>query len=242
MWRILMNSGASPSDRKRLLRCLIQDVTLDSFSQPGFTRLHVRWQTGALSTLDVPRPRHGTPPATAVADRVRLLAQHHPDETIAELLNTQSFPTATGLPWTLDRVQAVRRKHRIPTACPYATRSSGPRGDGLTRAADVARRLNVNPSIVADWFRAGLLSGLQRKPRSTLWVRFDDDTFTRFNGLHLRLPDMIPLPEAPQRLDVTTEQLRDTIRSGGLLPYRIFLHNYWHWFVRPAPPAEPAPF
>ena len=233
--------SASPADRKRLLRGLIQDVTLDSFSQPGFTRLHVRWQTGAFTTLDVPRPRHGTPPATAIANRLRQLTQLHPDETIAEILNAEGFPTATGLPWTLDRVRAVRRKHRIPTACPYATLSSGPRGDGLTRAAEVAQRLHVNPTMIADWFRSGLLSGAQRKPRSTLWVRFDDDTFSRFNGNHPLLPDMIPLPEAPQRMGVTTDQLRDTIRSGGLLPYRIFLHNYWHWFVRPAPPAEPVP-
>ena len=64
---------ASPADRKRLLRCLIADVTLDAFSAPGFTRILVRWHTGATTTLDVPRPRHGTPPATAVANRLRQL-------------------------------------------------------------------------------------------------------------------------------------------------------------------------
>ena len=99
----------------------------------------------------------------------------------------------------------------------------------------------VNPSMIAAWFRSGFLSGSQRKPRSTLWVRFDDDTFLRLNGLHPLLPDMIPLPDAPQRLGVTIEQLRVTIRSGSLLPYRIFLNNYWHWFVRPALLAEPGP-
>ncbi|MBK6433526.1 hypothetical protein [Candidatus Amarolinea dominans] len=37
------------ADRKRLLRCLIKTVTLDSFSQVGFTRIQVLWQTGAAT-------------------------------------------------------------------------------------------------------------------------------------------------------------------------------------------------
>src|SRR5262249_54306698 len=36
----------TPAERKRMLRCLIQDVSLDSFSHPGQTRIHIRWQTG----------------------------------------------------------------------------------------------------------------------------------------------------------------------------------------------------
>ncbi len=118
---------ASPADRKRLLRCLIEDVTLDSFSRPGFSRLLVRWKTGATTTLEVPRPPHGTPPAKHIANRLRQLAQHHPDDQIAELLNAEGFPTATGLPWTLERVRAVRRKHKTPTACPIGTPLPGPR-------------------------------------------------------------------------------------------------------------------
>lgn len=162
---------ASPADRKRLLRCLIRDVTLDAVSRPGFSRLLVRWQTGASTTLDVPRPPHGTKPATAVAERVRALTQTRTDDQIAAQLNAEGCPTATGLPWTLKRVRAVRRKHRIPTACPLGTPSSGPRGDGLLKSGEVAKRLGVHPCMISQWFRDGLITGHQRKPGGWLWIR-----------------------------------------------------------------------
>jgi hypothetical protein len=47
------------ADRKRLLRCLIQDVTLDAFSDPKITQVFVRWHTGLVTHLQVPRPQPG---------------------------------------------------------------------------------------------------------------------------------------------------------------------------------------
>ena len=228
--------NASPADRKRLLRCLIQDVTLDSFSHPGFSRLLVHWHTGATTTLEVPRPRHGTPPATHVADRLRQLAQHHPDDQIAELLNAQGFPTATGLPWTLDRVRAVRRKHNIPTACPIGASAPGPRGDGLLKSTEVARLLDVHPSMIAQWFRQGLISGRQRKPEAWLWIRLTPQDLYRLNGSAEWQPDMIPLTDAPQILGLTSDELCDTIRSGRLCAFRLRTNNYWRWYLLPTDP------
>jgi DNA invertase Pin-like site-specific DNA recombinase len=222
---------ASPADRKRLLRCLIQDVTLDSFSRPGFSRLQVRWKTGAATTLEVPRPPHGTPPATHVANRLRQLAQQHPDDQIAELLNAEGFPTATGLPWTLDRVRAVRRKHQIPTACPIGTPVPGPRGDGLVKSGEVARRLGVNPSMISTWFRQGLLGGHQRAPGGWLWVRLTPEDLSRLDGSALWRPEMIPLANAPKILGMTDGELRDTIRSGRLAAYRLHQDGAWHWYL-----------
>jgi hypothetical protein len=49
----------TPADRKRMLRCLIREVSLVPFSAPGQTRLHLRWQTGGMTTLTVHRPTSG---------------------------------------------------------------------------------------------------------------------------------------------------------------------------------------
>ena len=225
---------ASPADRKRLLRCLIEDVTLDSFSRPGFSRLLVRWKTGATTTLEVPRPPHGTPPAKHIANRLRQLAQHHPDDQIAELLNAEGFPTATGLPWTLERVRAVRRKHKTPTACPIGTPLPGPRGDGLVKSGEVAHRLGVNPSMISSWFRQGLLSGHQRIPGGWLWVRLTPHDLSRLDGSAVWQPELIPLADAPIILGMTDGELRDTIRLGRLTPYRLHHQGAWRWYVLPA--------
>jgi len=224
---------AAPADRKRLLRCLIQDVTLDSLSRPGFSRLLVRWHTGATTTLDVPRPRHGIPPATAVADRLRALAQHLSDDQIAERLNAEGFPTATGLSWTLDRVRAVRRRHRIPTACPLGTPKSDPRGDGLLKSTEVAKRLGVHPCMISQWFRDGLISGLQRKPGGWLWVRLTGEDLHRLDGSAHWLPEMIPFVAAPRILGVSPAQLRAMLVAGHLTAFRLHQQDAWRWFLLP---------
>ncbi|MBE7528218.1 MAG: hypothetical protein HS099_00595 [Ardenticatenaceae bacterium] len=54
--------STSLADRKRLLRTLIADVTLDSTQEAGVTHIAVRWQTGAVTRLTATRPRHGHPP------------------------------------------------------------------------------------------------------------------------------------------------------------------------------------
>ncbi len=224
---------ASPSDRKRLLRCLIKDVTLDAFSNPGFSRLLIRWQTGATTSLDVPRPKHGTPPATAVANRVRQLCQSLSDDQIAERLNAEGFPTATGLSWTMDRVRAVRRKHKITTACPLSSPLSGPRGDGLFKSSEVAALLAVHPSMISHWFRQGFISGLQRKPGGFLWIRLSHEDLFRLNGSSHCRPEMIPFLDAPKKLGIPPEQIRAMIVKGDFSAYRIHYQDAWRWFLLP---------
>jgi DNA invertase Pin-like site-specific DNA recombinase len=222
---------ASPAERKRLLRCLIQDVTLDAFSQPGSSRLRVRWHTGATTTLDVPRPRHGTPPATAVAERLRSLALILPDDQIAERLNAEGFPTATGLAWTLARVRAVRRKHAIPSACPIAARDNGPRGDGLVKSGEVASYLGVHPCMISQWFQQGLLVGHQRIPGGWLWIRLTEADRRRLDGSAAWQDGMVPLLDAPQILGVTRPQIRAMLDVGGLTAYRLRYQDTWRWYV-----------
>jgi DNA invertase Pin-like site-specific DNA recombinase len=225
--------AARPAERKRLLRCLIRDVTLDAFSQPGFSRILVRWHTGAATTLDVPRPRHGTPPATSVANRLRQLVQSLPDDQIAERLNAEGFPTATGLSWTLARVRAVRRKHAIPTACPLGSHAPGPRGDGLLKAAEAAQRLGVHACMIAQWFRQGLISGHQRTPGGWLWVRLTDDDLHRLDGSAQWQSEMIPFVNAPQILGMTPAQVRAMIDAGRLTPFRLRYQDAWRWYLLP---------
>jgi DNA invertase Pin-like site-specific DNA recombinase len=220
-------------ERKRLLRCLIRDVTLDGVSQPGLTLIHVRWQTGATTSLSVPRPKCGGPPAPpALIERLRDLAQRYPDDQIPALLNAEGTPTSRGQVWTTARVRNFRNKHRIPTGCPYVTARPGPRGDGLLNAAQAAARLGVTPSMIADWFHRGLLVGRQRQPRAPLWVRLTDEDVARLDGSAALMADMVPLGEAPAALAMTEAQVRQAIRDGNLLAYRLLIRHRWRWYVR----------
>ena len=231
LWQV---ETTSQEDRKRLLRCLIRDVTLDSVSNPGHSLIHIRWHTGAVTTRSVPRPGHGPPPAKHIIDRIRSMALIHPDERIARILNQENFPTATGLPWSRDRVYAVRRKHNIPTACSNFNPSPNPRGDGLTKSKFAAMRFGVHSAMVSHWFRKGLIDGYQANPRSPIWVSLSDEVIHRLDGCHPLSDEMIPLPQVLDSLNLSEADLCVRIRAGDFTPYRIFHDNYWHWYLLPA--------
>jgi len=224
------------AERKRLLRCLIRDVTLDRFSKPGITTILIHWHTDTSTTLEIPSPRPGCRTPTAVLERIRELAQHLPDDQVAAMLNEEGVRSATGKTWHHVLVRQVRKRHNIPSACPYITPESGPRGDGLITAAEAAERLDVTLSMVADWFRRGLLAGHQRRPGTPLWIRLTDEDVGRLDGSASRQPDMVPLRRAANALGMTAEEMQAEIRAGRLLTYRLRVGKQWRWFVRV--PAE----
>lgn len=224
-------------DRKRLIRCLIQDVSLDSFTKPGLSLIRIRWQTGTTTLVEVERPKAGRRAGKAVVERVRELAQHHPDGQIADILNADGVQTPTGKDWDRRRVKSLRRNYAIPTECPYYATESGPRGDGLIATSEAAKRLGVRASMITQWFQQGLLAGCQGRPKSPVWVKLAEEDIPRLKGLTSLSLNMVPVQEAPEALGMTSEQMRDGIRAGRLLTYRLFINNRWRWYVQI--PAEP---
>jgi DNA invertase Pin-like site-specific DNA recombinase len=225
-------------ERKRLLRCLIEDVTLDAFSRPGHSILHVRWHTGTVTTIEVERPGSGRRKAVEIIERVRELAQHHPDDQIADILNAEGVTNALGQEWNLGRVRSVRYKNDIATACPYLKREPGPRGDGLISAKEAAEALGVSPFQIAEWYRFGWLVGHQRQVGSPLWIRVTENDRRRWTGEEPLSPEMVPIAEAPAALGMSHEQMVAEVRAGRVLTYRIRIKKGWRWYVRV--PAEQA--
>lgn len=225
-------ASTTHEERKRLLRCLVADVTLDVV-RPGRTRVRIRWQTGATTTVEVAAPRPGGPPAPpALIERVRELAQRYPDDQVATMLNAEGTRTARDEPWTTARVGNFRHKHGIPTACPYVASAPGPRGDGLIKAAEAAMRLGVTPAMINDWYRRGRLVGHQRRPGTPLWVRMTEADVARLDGSAPLTPEMIPLAEAQAALGITGEELGARVRAGQLLTFRVRVGHRWRWFVQ----------
>ena len=123
------------ADRKRLVRCLLGEVVLVRDDRPraagGLTTLRIGWRGGAWSELRVRRPSSGETGGTPapVLARIRGLAQQHPDDRVAAILNAEGWRTRKALPWTFGRVGDVRRRHGIPTACPIVPTEAPRRGE-----------------------------------------------------------------------------------------------------------------
>ncbi len=98
-------------DRKELLRALLEEVILRVERERSNAHLTLRWRGGHLSELDVPLPRSHPAPLRTAEDTIALLrrlAAHYPDALIAGVLNRQGRTTATGLPFTANRVSSLR--------------------------------------------------------------------------------------------------------------------------------------
>jgi DNA invertase Pin-like site-specific DNA recombinase len=161
-------------ERKQLVRCLIREVTVRKES--GAVRTLVRWHTGAVTELRVPRPLRvweTRQPDPGVLERIRELAPTHADAAIAPLLNTEGWTTGMGLAFDGRRVGHLRRRAGIPSACPADPRQlpTGVRGDGRRTVQSVAAEAEVCIATVVRWCLEGRLDGVQEGKGSPWWVR-----------------------------------------------------------------------
>jgi excisionase family DNA binding protein len=157
-------------DRKRMLRLLIKDITVEKPAQQKQLLVHIRWQGGLCTDLSVQLPpgiadrvRYPAP----VVDKVRDLARHLPDSEIAEQLNREGHTSAKGKPWTAKIIQWVRCRYRIP---PAELR----RPDELT-VQQVAQRLGVSDQVVYYWIEHNIIRSRRINPGMPHWITLSDE-------------------------------------------------------------------
>lgn len=162
------------TERKQLLRFLIKDVTITR--QETTIHLGIRWQTEALTELDIPQPKRSTDfrrTSDTVLARIQTLAPTHTDHQIAAILNQEELTTGVGQPFTVSNVRWARRKYAIASGCPEAPRTcpSGQRADGRYCTHAAAQLLNVCDSTVLRWCEIGRLDSVQAVPNGPRWIK-----------------------------------------------------------------------
>jgi len=149
-------------ERKRMLRLLIEDVTL---VQDQAIRLHIRWKGGATTTLECPRPLGApdlrrTPPA--IIEMVRALATEQTDGQIAATLNGRCLRTGTGQPFHRVGVQALRQAYEIPSFAAHL------RGTGWLSAPEIAAQLGVHHTTAKRFACEGVLRAVRADDKGTI--------------------------------------------------------------------------
>jgi excisionase family DNA binding protein len=137
-----------PKDRKRILRLLIKDITVEKTT--GRAVLGIRWQGGAAEevavTLPLPTPRSYAP---EVVQKVRELAENYLDHQIAARLGAEGIRGASGKPLTPRSIAYIRYEYRIaPPELKHAAE--------LT-VQEVAARFGVTRHVIYSWIEKGLL-------------------------------------------------------------------------------------
>ena len=141
----------SDRDRKRIVRLLIEDVTLIHDRQ---ITAHVRFQGGVVETLHLPRPmsawelRKTSPQIIEAIDR---LLDEFTEGQIADQLNQQGLRSGMGSSFCGRLVGQIRRAYQI------ARRYDRLRHRGMLTQAEIASELGICPSTVKKWRNRDLL-------------------------------------------------------------------------------------
>jgi hypothetical protein len=148
LWR---NPATPDRERKRMLRLIVEDVTLHKAQT---LVVHVRFRGGATRTLTLPRPapawalQQTSPEVVAEIDR---LLDGHTDEQIARVLTARDFRSGMGKAVNAMMVARVRSHYHLKS------RYDRLRERGLLTLAEVARALSISTATAKDWRLAGLI-------------------------------------------------------------------------------------
>jgi len=222
-------------DRKRLVRLVMQEVTLTVDTQTRSATCVIAWSGGASTTHRVVLPPIGWHCGTEqeVVDRIRHLARRMPDHHIAAQLNAEGLRTKTAKAWTYQRVFSLRKTYQIPTTCPLTPKHVQTRGDGMVSAKTAAQMLKISPALVQYWVTNGVLVCDQRVAASKLWVRVTEEDIQRLDGscAGSRLPT---IREVMQSDRVTRAEVWARVRTGKYMAYRIARGRTWEWRLQGA--------
>ena len=176
-------------ERKRMARLLIEDVTIN---KGDHIDLHVRFKGGQTTSLPLPLPLTGwqarQTDAATLAQLDRLL-DDHTDAQAADILNTAGHRSGTGQAFTPSIVLHLRRCNGL------ASHHERLRARGLLTNAELAEQLDVHPSTIKAWHKAGLLTSHQANDKN---IRLydppqpGDPRYQKRQGIPFR--DRLPTP------------------------------------------------
>lgn len=138
-------------ERKRILRLLVDDVTL---IKADTITAHVRLSGGATRTLTLERPlpiakvRKFKPELVATVDR---LLDQYCDREIAEILNRDGWRTSEGLLFNTKKIAFIRMAYNLPS------RHQRLRRRGMLTTREVAAKFGVARTTVHERGREGLI-------------------------------------------------------------------------------------
>jgi hypothetical protein len=149
--RLWADPATPQRERKRMIRLIIDDVTLD---KTDLIHLHVRFRGGQTTSLTIPIPptgwqtRQTHPDTIAALDR---LLDDHTDAETAHALNAAGHRSGTDQPFTAKIVLDLRRSNGL------TSHHQRLQAAGMLTGDQLAERLGVHPTTIKRWQAAGLL-------------------------------------------------------------------------------------
>ena len=177
------NTRLAHRDRKRMVRLMIEDVTLLKERQ---ITCHIRFKGGTCKTLNLPLPqtawemRKTSPHVVAAIDK---LLDDYPDYKLAEILTEQGMTSGTGQLISPVRVKRIRMAYRLQS------RWSRLRQQGKLSAREFATKLGISVDKVRRCRENRLIMAHEFKKDNYLYNAPEPDILERVPQLkmHARL-------------------------------------------------------
>jgi hypothetical protein len=150
--RVWNDPAVEPRERKRILRLLVEDVTLINGER---IQMHVRLRGGAARSLTLAKSlpiaqiRKTKPEVVAEIDA---LLDHYCDREVAEILNQRGRRTWQDEPFSLKKIAHIRQAFHLQS------RYNRLRARGLLTATEMSMRHGVTTTTINLWAREGRLS------------------------------------------------------------------------------------
>jgi len=152
-------------DRKRILRLLIKDITVEKLPTPKQLILHVRWQGGAVQDIPVIVPPNRPDQIRyphEIVERIRTMARDHTDAQIASTFNQEKIKSAKGATFTPSIIRWIRYKHRI-------LKPNLKRPNELT-VSEVAKKFAISRYVVYYWIEHQIVPTRRLNATSPYWI------------------------------------------------------------------------
>jgi DNA invertase Pin-like site-specific DNA recombinase len=221
--------GVSNQEKKDLLRCVIERVTLETHTSGKVIRAEIGWQGGAISTVEVPKYLFSAP---HLFYRITELARSLTDGQIADALNAEGLQTVKGRAWSARRVMDFRLSNGIPSG--FTVNSQLRLTDnGYLTTAEAAARLEINQTTVQKWYKLGLLQGKHASSQKALWIAWTEEVEQRLGGQASLDPRMISVKALCKSQGKTWEQVLRWCQEEGHQVYRFRRGTTFRFYVLP---------
>ena len=152
--RVWNGPATTDKQRKRMVRLLIEDVTLTRQQEQALVQIRLRGgQTRTLQVaLPLPAGKMRKTPKHIIKEIDRLLDQYTEGEIVRQF-NERGITSSMGHPFSPRIIGKLRRTYNL------TPRYDRLRKTGLLTKKEIAHELNVHPATVATWYAQGLLVG-----------------------------------------------------------------------------------
>jgi hypothetical protein len=149
--RLWKDPTTEDRDRKRMIRLLVEDVTIIRGEQ---IQLHFRFRGGATRSVVLPNPLRiweTWMTDSEVVSRIDRLLDTHTFGEIASTLNESGFKPGRGSRFTARYIARIQKQYSL------RSRFDRLRERGMLTLDEMAGALSVNPKTVKIWAAHGLL-------------------------------------------------------------------------------------